>query len=169
MCIFFRSQQMLADIYTIGSGDEKVCYVRMSFGLTTGPAEVWINSVMTKFRSHAYTGKHSTHCDLVAGDPIWCHRSWSTLAQVMAWCLTAPGHYQNQSWLLFNTLRPRQNDHHFVDDIFKSIFLNENFWFSNNISLKYVPEVLIDGISSLVQIMAWRWKGDKPLSELMMI
>ena len=26
----------------------------------------------------------------------------------------------------FNTLRPGQNGHHFVDDIFKSIFLNEN-------------------------------------------
>ena len=27
-----------------------------------------------------------------------------------------------------NTLRPRQNDHHFSDDIFKFIFLNENIW-----------------------------------------
>ena len=28
-------------------------------------------------------------------DAIWCHRSVSTLAQVMACCLTAPSHYQN--------------------------------------------------------------------------
>ena len=28
-------------------------------------------------------------------DAIWWHRSWSTLAQVMAWCLTAPNHYLN--------------------------------------------------------------------------
>ena len=27
---------------------------------------------------------------------IWRHRSWSTLAQVMARCLTAPSHYLNQ-------------------------------------------------------------------------
>ena len=33
-------------------------------------------------------------------DVIWRHRSGSTLAQVMAWCLTAPSHYLNQSWLI---------------------------------------------------------------------
>ena len=30
---------------------------------------------------------------------IWCQRSWSTLVQVMAWCLMAPSHYLNQFWL----------------------------------------------------------------------
>ena len=33
------------------------------------------------------------------GDTIWRQWSWSTLAQVMACCLTAPGHYLNQCWL----------------------------------------------------------------------
>ena len=32
-------------------------------------------------------------------DAIWRHRSGSTLAQVMASCLTAPSHYLNQCWL----------------------------------------------------------------------
>ena len=32
-------------------------------------------------------------------DTIWRHRSGSTLPQVMAWCLTAPNHYQNLCWL----------------------------------------------------------------------
>ena len=31
---------------------------------------------------------------------IWWHRSGTTLAQVMACCLTAPSHYLNQHWLL---------------------------------------------------------------------
>ena len=31
--------------------------------------------------------------------------------------------------LPFNTLRPRPNDRHFADDIFKRIFLNENYEF----------------------------------------
>ena len=31
---------------------------------------------------------------------IWHHWSWSTLVQVMAWCLMAPSHYLNQSWLM---------------------------------------------------------------------
>ena len=34
-------------------------------------------------------------------DAIWRHRSGSTLAQVMACCLTAPSHYLNQCWLIF--------------------------------------------------------------------
>ena len=33
-------------------------------------------------------------------DTIWQHRSRSTLAQVMACCLTAPSHYLNQCWLI---------------------------------------------------------------------
>ena len=35
-------------------------------------------------------------------DTIWRHRSGSTLAQVMACCLTAPSHYLNQWWLIIN-------------------------------------------------------------------
>ena len=68
-----------------------------------------------------------------------------------------------------DTLRQRQNGRHFTDDIFKCIFLNENVWILINISLKFVGKGLIDHISSLVQIMAWRHPGDKPLSEPMMI
>ena len=35
-------------------------------------------------------------------DHIWLHRSESTLAQVMAWCLMAPSHYLNQCWLFIS-------------------------------------------------------------------
>ena len=35
-------------------------------------------------------------------DPIWQHRSGSTLAQVMAWCLTAPSQHLNQCWLFIH-------------------------------------------------------------------
>ena len=71
--------------------------------------------------------------------------------------------------LILNTLRPRQNGRHFPDDIFKWIFLNENVWISINISLKFVPKSPINNIPALVQIMAWRRSGDKPLSEPMMV
>ena len=71
--------------------------------------------------------------------------------------------------LLFNSLRPRPNRRHFADDIFKWIFENENEWISPRISLKFVPNVRINNIPALVQIMAWRRPGDKPLSEPMMI
>ena len=69
----------------------------------------------------------------------------------------------------FNTLRPRQNGPHFADDIFKCIFLKENIWISNKISLIFVPKVRINNIPVLGQIMAWRRWGDKPLSEPMMV
>ena len=72
------------------------------------------------------------------------------------------------SCLRVNTLRPRQDGRHFADDIFKCIFLNENAWISLEISLKFVPKVRINNIPALVQIMAWRRPGDKPLSEPMM-
>ena len=68
-----------------------------------------------------------------------------------------------------NTLRPRQNGRHFADDIFKCIFLNENAWMSLKISLKFVPKVRINNIPALVQIMAWRRPGGKPLSEPVMV
>ena len=35
-------------------------------------------------------------------DAIWRWRSWSTLVQVMACCLTAPSHYLNQCWLIIS-------------------------------------------------------------------
>ena len=68
-----------------------------------------------------------------------------------------------------NTLRSRQNGRHFADDLFKYIFLNENMWISIKISLKFVPKVPINNISVLVQVMAWRRSGDKPLSEPMLV
>ena len=69
----------------------------------------------------------------------------------------------------FNTLRPRQNGRHFADDIFKYLFLNENVWIPIKISLKFVPKGRINHIPAMVQIMAWRRPGDKPLSEPMMV
>ena len=68
-----------------------------------------------------------------------------------------------------NSLRPRLNRRPFAADIFKCIFLNENEWILPRISLKFVPKVRINNIPALVQIMAWRRPGDKPLSEPMMV
>ena len=68
-----------------------------------------------------------------------------------------------------NSLSPRQNGRYNADDIFKCIFLNENVWFPTKISLKFVPKGPINNIQALVQIMAWRRPGDKPLSEPMMV
>ena len=83
-------------------------------------------------------------CDLPKGSILYCHSS------------------------SLNTLRPRQNGCHFAD-IFKCIFLNENVLIAIKISLKFVPKGPINNIPALVQIMAWRRPGNKPLSEPMMV
>ena len=83
-------------------------------------------------------------------------------------CNHMTAHCQRSNPYSFNTLRPRLNGRHFADDIFKCIFLNENILIPIKISLKFVPKGPINNIPSLVQIMAWRRPGDKPLSEPMM-
>ena len=70
---------------------------------------------------------------------------------------------------LINTLRPRQNGHHFTDDTFNCIFVNENVRISIKFSLTFVPKGPINNIPALVQIMAWCRPGDKPLSESVMV
>ena len=54
------------------------------------------------------------------------------------------------------------------DDIFNCIFWTRDDRIQIEISLKYVPRGPIDNKPALVQVMAWRRKGDKPLTEPMM-
>ena len=75
----------------------------------------------------------------------------------------------NWNEISLNSLRPRQNGRHFADDTFKRFFQSENVWISIKIPLKFVPKAPINNIPSLVQIMAWRRPGDKPLYEPMMV
>ena len=63
----------------------------------------------------------------------------------------------------------RQNGRHFPGYIFKCIFLEENICISLKTSPKCVPDVLINDIPALVQMLAWRRPGNKPLSEPMMV
>ena len=54
---------------------------------------------------------------------IWRWRSWSTLVQVMACCLTAPSHYLNQCWLIICKVL-----WHSSEDIIKRRFEDTNQW-----------------------------------------
>ena len=83
----------------------------------------------------------------------WQHRVWFSYSMGM----------------FFSTLRTRQNGRHFADDNFKCFFVKENIWISIKISLRFVPKRPIKNNPALVQIMAWRRPGDKPLSETMMV
>ena len=85
----------------------------------------------------------------------------SSLPRVHSPVFVSPGY-------TLNMLKPRQNGRHFAD-IFKCIFLNENVLILIKISLKFVTKGPINNIPALVQIMAWRRPGDKPLSEPMLV
>ena len=95
-------------------------------------------------------GCHSSSIQCNVCVRTWGHHAWTIVAADLGWV---------------NTLRPRQNGRPFADDTFKRIFLNENVGISIKISLKFVHKGPIDNIPALVQIMAWRRPGDKPLSE----
>ena len=79
-----------------------------------------------------------------------------------------PQNLTNEKSAIVNTFWQRKNGHHFPDDIFQSIYLNENIWILIKISLKFVPRGPINNIPAFVQIMAWHRSGSKPLSETMM-
>ena len=49
-------------------------------------------------------------------DAIWRQRSWSKLAQVMAWCLMAPSHYLNQYWLTISNVQCQIFEGNFTKD-----------------------------------------------------
>ena len=99
---------------------------------------------------------------LLASSGYWNSRYWLVLrinGSLSTW---------NKISIFLYSSPHGQNVRHFTDDIFKCIFLNENIRISIEISLKFVPKVPIDNIPALVQIMAWRRTGDKPLSEPML-
>ena len=50
------------------------------------------------------------------------------------------------------TLREEWNGHHFADNIFKYIFLNEKLYISITISLKFLPKGPINNAPLLVQV-----------------
>ena len=88
------------------------------------------------------------------------------LCVMCTWCQY---HHSYHSFACIHTLRPRQDGRHFSDAIFMCILFNENCCILIKFSLKYIRKGPIDNNRTLVQIMAWRQSGDKPVSEPMMI
>ena len=109
------------------------------------------------------------------GDPGFRTLLWTALQGALYDCRIYRNSLFVQYWSSsfhiqhLNTLRPRRNEQHFANDIFKRIFFIENVGISIKISLKFVPKGPINNIPALVQIMAWRRPGDKPLSESIMV
>ena len=91
-----------------------------------------------------------------------CHVRNDRIYVLLPNCLCS---HSSIMFITIDTLGPIQNGSHSPEDIFKCIFLNENVSIAIRISLKFVPKGPINNIPALVQIMAWRWSGNKPLYE----
>ena len=126
----------------------------------------WLQSSAPHDEAVSYSGEQCTH----SFNSSRARNIKKKLGQCHScWCPDCLGHQVISRKILINTLRPRRNEQYFADDIFKCIFFNENVWISIKISLKFIHKGPINNIPALVQIMAWRRPGDKPLSESMMV
>ena len=123
------------------------------------------------FRRHAWwkgsgcwveISRQSRECCVEIGDAGWKQNNANKYCETLN---VNSLHINTLRQIWVNTLRPRQDGRHYPDDIFNQ----ENAGILLKISLKFVPKVRINNIPALVQIMAWRRSGDKPLSEPMLV
>ena len=134
------------------------------------PLTFWCYLDLFQFKDNLSKCKGSHYKDKTVVMPFYLYKRNSYSDKMTYWYWESPRYkiLVPTGNIRFNSLRPRPNRRHFADDIFKCIFENEDEWISPKISLKFVPRVRINNITALVQIMAWRRTGDKPLSEPMM-
>ena len=112
----------------------------------------------------------TTTCNTAMGPTVTVDKRFLRI-RTLVLCITAADNHTRwfHGALFINTLRPRQNIRHYADETFKRLFVNKNIRLLIEISLKFVPKGPINNIPALVQIMAWRRPGDKPLFEPMMV
>ena len=90
-------------------------------------------------------------------DAIWRQWSWTTLAQVMACCLTAPSHYLNQCWLIIRGVLWHTSEssfagiaqgidsgYEFEKDILKNIFKSpRGQWVNSSYHVMYCVQCML--------------------------
>ena len=110
--------------------------------------------------------------------PVCRRLDLALLHLLVVWCMSVParqldtwGAFLKDFYISFVLTHWGRNKtgRHCTHAIFKCIFVDEDMWISINISLKFVPQCQINNIPALVQIMAQRRPGDKPLPEPMMV
>ena len=87
-------------------------------------------------------------------DTIWRHKSGSTLAQVMACCLTAPSHCLNQCWLFISEIQWYSSECNFTRDVstinhwnaFENYICKISFKFPRDQWVNIQPEPLMNFI-----------------------
>ena len=81
---------------------------------TLGPIKFLSGTVKRKGNYKNFSGGQFTE---KINFTSWWHRSGSTLAQVVACCLTAPSHYLNQCWLVITKVQWCSCEGNFAWDI----------------------------------------------------
>ena len=131
------------------SGGLPVIYFQLAF-LATNLSSVFIFCLIWLYFDYCFG-------EVCSGDLI---DTQSVL--VVTACSSVPSRCQ-----AINSSPHGQNGCHFANDIFRCIFVNGKFCILIKISQKFIPKCQIDN-PALVQIMAWRQIGNKPLSEPML-
>ena len=174
-CVWHSGLTHWSLVTPYGAMDPGLHWMRQSFIAYSTPSnylKFWIDSEIWRIWPRNSVKFQSKHYDFfIQGSVFKMPRRASSLKYwPMWWKICFCGCSRSVEYnIAFNTLKPRQNGRHFADDPFKRIFLNETLTISIKISLNFVPKGPINNIPALVQIMAWRRRGDKPLSEPMMV
>ena len=98
-----------------------------------------------------------------------CFRWWLGAIQTQAITWTSDDTEACDTKWNKSTVRPIRKRIHFAVNIFKCIFLNGDVWIWLKFHWSLFLRVQWRIFLALVQIMAWCWPGDKPLSEAMMV
>ena len=129
--------------------------------MTIGGGAEPISSV-TLFSQYLILSKHSLPIEYPTN-------IWQVSLQLICSDTHQIGIWFKESTRYFNSLRPRQNGHHFQTTFSNVISWMKMYEFPLRFHWSLFPRVDFNNIPALGQIMAWRRPGDKPLSEPMMV
>ena len=88
------------------------------------------------FCTNSLMWDHVFNTSLWPSDAIWRHWSGSTLAQLMACCLTAPSHYLNQCWCIISKVHWHSSEGNFAKDTSATYHWNQLENYFSQISFK---------------------------------
>ena len=106
--------------YLRKKNDKKIGQENISYQMDTISVRKLKKNHIKKYLLQYIESKINSLCP---GDATLWHRCWSTLAQVMACCFTAPSHYLNQCWLLISEVLWCSHEHY--SDVTMSVMASQ--------------------------------------------
>ena len=93
-------------------------------------------------------------------DAIWCCWTWSTLIQVVAWCLTAPCHYPNLCWLILSEILWHSPEFHSKYSKYLSLISGHIFYLRTSLATVLAKTVLRSLAASIFRLglIEFFWK-----------